>query len=238
MSSPAEDALRTQTRTALKTAGISQAEACRRLGLSTKHLNQMLVGHANLTLPWAEKLLALCGKRVVITLRKQPKKQPKEPTAVTDPIITDLRRELEKARHALIDAQTHLAAHSEMNAALHCATTVMYSPLHAKVTAAIQQTEHALLRTEQANVPTLDYRTPEGAFVALVADLDRCMHGRHEGDNCGSCPEGVSLGNPHMPVGEVIGYGLRGAQIVMPGRDDKHDPAAWRATPTSEEPTP
>lgn len=76
MSSPAEDALRTQTRTALKTARISQAEACRRLGLSTKHLNQMLIGKAPLTLPWAERLLALCGKRVVTSIKRLPK----EPT--------------------------------------------------------------------------------------------------------------------------------------------------------------
>jgi hypothetical protein len=158
---------------------------------------------------------------------------------MTDPPVTDLRRELEKARHALIDAQTHLAAHSEMNAALRCATTVMYSPLHAKVTAAIQQTEHALLRTEQANVPTLDYRTPEGAFVALVADLDRCQHGRHQGDACGPADActGTSAGNPHLRPGAVIGYGLRGGRIVMPDRDHKHDPAAWRVTPAVEEPT-
>ncbi|MFD9564399.1 hypothetical protein [Streptomyces sp. NPDC059994] len=69
---------------------------------------------------------------------------------MTDPVITDLRRELEKARLALIGAQTHLAAHAEMNAALHCSTTVMHSPLHAQVTAAIGQIEHALARTDQA----------------------------------------------------------------------------------------
>lgn len=72
----AEDALREQTRAALSAAGISQAEACRRLGVSTKHLNQMLIGHATLTLPWAERILALCGKRVVTTIKRLPK----EPT--------------------------------------------------------------------------------------------------------------------------------------------------------------
>jgi hypothetical protein len=150
---------------------------------------------------------------------------------MTDPVITDLRRELEKARHALIDAQSHLAAHAEMNAALHCATTVMYSPLHAKVTAALGQIEHALLRTEPGpNLPTLDSRTSDGTWAAILADLDRCEHGRHEGDDCGSC-DGPSHGNPNIRPGHVIGYGLRRDPIVMPDRDHKHDPAAWRTTP-------
>jgi hypothetical protein len=66
---------------------------------------------------------------------------------MTDPTITDLRRELEKARLALVDAQSHLTAHAQMNAALHCANTVMYSPLHARVTNTIAGIEQALTRT-------------------------------------------------------------------------------------------
>ncbi|MFJ2399818.1 hypothetical protein ACIOUE_00840 [Streptomyces xanthochromogenes] len=145
---------------------------------------------------------------------------------MTDPTVTDLRRELEKARLALIDAQTHLSAHAQANAALHCASEVFYSPLHAKVTAAIQGVEHALARTDRP-LPTLDPQSSDGPWAALVADLDRCEHGRHEGDDCGSC-EGRSHGNPHLRPGAVIGYGLRGNRIVMPDRDHKHDPAAWR----------
>ncbi|MGW8679598.1 hypothetical protein ACWGNN_00765 [Streptomyces sp. NPDC055817] len=146
---------------------------------------------------------------------------------MTDPTVTDLRRELEKARDALAATETHLARHAEMNAALHCADRVMYSPLHAKVAAAIGQIDHALARTDHPNAPTLDSQDPEGVWAALVANLDRCEHGRHQGDDCGSCG-GVSRGNPHMIPGSVIGYGLRGDKIVMPDRDHKHDPAAWR----------
>ena len=51
---PAEEQLRTHVRTALARAHISQAEAARQLGLSTKHLSQMLTGHATLTLTWAD----------------------------------------------------------------------------------------------------------------------------------------------------------------------------------------
>lgn len=145
--------------------------------------------------------------------------------------ITDLRRELEKARLALIDAQSHLSAHAQMNAALHCASEVFYSPLHAKVTSAIAGIEHALARTDRPKSPTLDHRSSDGPWAALVADLDRCEHGRHQGDACGDCGT-ESHGNPHLAPGQVIGYGLRGDRIVMPDRDTKHDLAAWRRAPT------
>ncbi|MFH9072710.1 hypothetical protein [Streptomyces alboflavus] len=148
----------------------------------------------------------------------------------TDPTITDLRRELEKARLALVDAQSHLSAHAHMNAALHCATEVFFSPLHAKVTAAIAGIEHALNRT-QATVtatPLLPRETTD--LLKVLTDLDRCMHGRHQGDECGSCG-GPSKGNHHLKPGTVIGYGIHGDQIVMPDREHKHDPAAWRVRP-------
>lgn len=146
---------------------------------------------------------------------------------MTDPTITDLRRELEKARLALIDAQSHLAAHAQMNAALHCAAEVFHSPLHAKVTAAIQGIDHALSRTAApSDLPAHDNRNCP--WLGLISDLDRCEHERHEGDSCYSCGT-QSHGNPHMRTGEVIGYSLRRGPIVMPDRDHKHDPAAWRA---------
>lgn len=67
--SDAEEQLRTQVRSALIHAGISQAEAARRLGLSHKHVNQMVTGRAPLPLAWAERLLALTGMRIVIGLQ-------------------------------------------------------------------------------------------------------------------------------------------------------------------------
>lgn len=149
---------------------------------------------------------------------------------MTDPLVTDLRRELEKARDALAAAEQHLARHAEMNAALHCAERVMYSPLHAKVHAAMTGVDHALART--APDPDDDQAAEESrrdsALASVLIDLDRCVHGRHEGDVCGGSCGTVSQGNPHLRPGSVIGYGLRGDQIVMPNRDDKHNPAAWR----------
>ncbi|MFC8676736.1 hypothetical protein ACFUEN_29125 [Streptomyces griseorubiginosus] len=69
-------------------------------------------------------------------------------------------------------------------------------------------------------------------FVGIVSDLDRCAHGRHEGDPCGSCG-GLSTGNPYLAPGRVIGHGVHGSPIVVPTRDRKADPAAWRHTKES-----
>ncbi|MFI1723891.1 hypothetical protein [Streptomyces sp. NPDC020489] len=66
-------------------------------------------------------------------------------------------------------------------------------------------------------------------LVGILADLDRCQHGRHEGDPCGSCG-GLSTGNPYLGPGRVIGHGVYGNPIVLPTRDRKTDPAAWRTT--------
>jgi hypothetical protein len=144
-----------------------------------------------------------------------------------NPTIADLRRELEKALETLQACAVHLARHAEMNAALHVSDRVMYSPLYAKVEATMSGIGHALHRTAEPEVPTLDHTSPDGPWAALVADLDRCMHGRHSQDPCGSCG-GQSKGNHHLPPGRVFGYGLRLDQIVVPAPEDRHNPAAWR----------
>ncbi|MEY9876612.1 hypothetical protein ABH931_006122 [Streptacidiphilus sp. MAP12-33] len=151
---------------------------------------------------------------------------------MTAQTIADLRRELEKARIVLIGAQTHLAHHAEANAALHCATTVLYSPLHAQVTAAIGQIEHALQRTEP-DISTADPQPWVAAWAleelgGILLDLDRCQHGRHPADPCADCG-GMSKGNPNLKPGQVIGYTVHGDQIVMPVPGmDRHDPRSWR----------
>lgn len=144
--------------------------------------------------------------------------------------MADLRRELEKARITLIAAQTHLAAHAEANAALHCAPTVLYSPLHAQVTAAIGQIEHALQRTEQAYIDADrgELNELEQARLGhILLDLDRCEHGRHSVDDCADCG-GKSHGNPHMQPGDVIGYTVHANPITVPAAEDRHLAQSWR----------
>ncbi|WP_327377980.1 helix-turn-helix domain-containing protein [Streptomyces sp. NBC_01216] len=80
--SPAAETLRGLVRTALHDAGISQAEAARRLGLSTKHMSHMLTGRAVLTLDWAEQILGLCGRR--LTVRSVSARRDRRMTEETD----------------------------------------------------------------------------------------------------------------------------------------------------------
>lgn len=71
----------------------------------------------------------------------------------------------------------------------------------------------------------------------LLLDLNRCEHGRHEGDACEGCAD-FSTGNPValgptasrvLDVPErTIGFGPEGLPIVVPERARVHDPDAWR----------
>lgn len=74
-SSAAEDQLREQTRAALQDAGISQAAAARELGITAKHMCQMLTGRQTLALGWAERILALRGRRIAVTTPRRRARQ-------------------------------------------------------------------------------------------------------------------------------------------------------------------
>ncbi|MFE9850282.1 helix-turn-helix domain-containing protein [Streptomyces sp. NPDC005576] len=134
---PSVDALRTQTKGALKAAGISQAEAGRQLGLSTKHMSHMLTGRATLTLDWADRILALCDTRLVIATSSGQTATPGPRVALDDltsdqldALYDDLERYEEvqgemneravdlTRRVAELEAQAaeHLAAHEQETA--------------------------------------------------------------------------------------------------------------------------
>ncbi len=80
-----------------------------------------------------------------------------------------------------------------------------------------------------------DWRT-DTRWRSLMLDLDRCEHGRHEGDVCFGCG-GPSLGNPLMGsqdgraayevVPRQIGFTISGTPIVVPERGEMHLPDAW-----------
>lgn len=70
MNGPVEESLRDQVRAALEAAQISQASVARDLGVSKKHLCQMLTGRAPLTLEWAEQIVAQCEMRVEVVVLK------------------------------------------------------------------------------------------------------------------------------------------------------------------------
>lgn len=70
MSGVVEESLRKQVRAALASSRISQAAVARELGVSTKHLCQMLTGRAPLSLEWAEQIVEVCEMRVEVVVLK------------------------------------------------------------------------------------------------------------------------------------------------------------------------
>lgn len=67
---PVEESMRQQVRATLEATQTSQRSVARELGVSTKHLCQMLTGGAPLTLEWAEDIVNLCGSRIEVIVLK------------------------------------------------------------------------------------------------------------------------------------------------------------------------
>lgn len=64
----AESRLIAGLRTALDESGTSQAAAARVLGISTKHMSQMLIGKAPVSIPMAERIAGACGRTLEIRI--------------------------------------------------------------------------------------------------------------------------------------------------------------------------
>lgn len=70
MSADLEEALRFEVKECLLDADLSQADVARALGLSTKHVSQMLTGRATLSLYWADEIVKLCDRELLIISRR------------------------------------------------------------------------------------------------------------------------------------------------------------------------
>jgi transcriptional regulator with XRE-family HTH domain len=66
------DQLRDQVRAAVKASGRKQIWIADKLGISPKHLSQMLTGRVSLTLDWAQQIAVLCDARVLIFVTAPP----------------------------------------------------------------------------------------------------------------------------------------------------------------------
>lgn len=65
----AQGDLHIQVRAAVRESGLKQKWMADRLHVSDKHLSQLLTGRVALTLDWAERILALCGMELVVSVR-------------------------------------------------------------------------------------------------------------------------------------------------------------------------
>lgn len=57
-------------------------------------------------------------------------------------------------------------------------------------------------------------------LAGILQDLDRCEHGRHEGDDCFECG-GPSVGNRVPEDDRIIGFDISGRAIFIPRRGEE-----------------
>jgi plasmid maintenance system antidote protein VapI len=73
------DAMRDELRACIARAGISQAEVSRHLGITTKHMSQMLTGKAPISLDMAQDIAVVCGRE--IRIRSVRRRRASDPAA-------------------------------------------------------------------------------------------------------------------------------------------------------------
>lgn len=56
-------------------------------------------------------------------------------------------------------------------------------------------------------------------LAGMLMDLDRCEHGRHEGDACNQCG-GPSVGNRVPQDDRILGFDISGRAIFIPDRGE------------------
>lgn len=82
---------------------MTQARMSERLEISQKHLSQMLIGNAQFTPDWADRLLAHCGRRLVFS------SEPREGVDMTEAMA---RREYLKLLNEVLDLARRIIVRS------------------------------------------------------------------------------------------------------------------------------
>ncbi|MFJ8006144.1 hypothetical protein [Streptomyces fagopyri] len=147
----------------------------------------------------------------------------------TDPVITQLRDQLEAAQGALRTVGTYLEARDVAAATLAGHEQVRTSPLSTQVERAIADVGATLSATTPGEQQYGDHVAR--LLSRVMADIDRCKHGRHTADDCDGCPGGQSAGNPCLMTGQHIGYGMNREPLYVPLPADRYKPEAWRTWP-------
>ena len=66
---PQATPLHEQVKDVVRDSGLKQTWIARQLEVSDKHLSQLLTGRVVMTLEWAQRIVALCGMELVVTIR-------------------------------------------------------------------------------------------------------------------------------------------------------------------------
>ena len=84
MTASLADEVREQIRLALRITDVSQAELGRRLGISPKHISQMLTGRVAISLDMAERILSAVGYTLVVSAREGPAERYRRPSPAVE----------------------------------------------------------------------------------------------------------------------------------------------------------
>ena len=172
----------------------------------------------------------------------QSDQQPQGVPVATDPDVASAVTELVCATHDIPAAISHAAG----QAAQHVIDSWMdgADPRLSQLTPANEAEATYVIASAIAQYPHIradilahaglvDQRNKDAVVaLSLLADLDRCQHGRHSIDSCLSCPDGQSAGNPYCRPGAIIGFDYAGRVISMPTNPaEQLDPSAWYGEP-------
>jgi hypothetical protein len=164
--------------------------------------------------------------RGILSPNGRPRRVPMELGAELAPVVEWLIDELEAAK----------PEGWESVAALHEAYTTTDGWL-----------EDARQECKQLRAELAQAREAGEKWRRIISDLDRCPHGRHEGDTCagwrgpglydGGCKDGLSLGNPLFGACAVLGIDYSSTRLIAvpEERADRVNPDAWYQPRRAEE---
>lgn len=155
-----------------------------------------------------------------------------------NPVIEQLRAAVDKALEVTDQLVTQAAVDEAITAVLAAVEPYVMSNISAGVGGQplMRQTWQQLYEAEH------ERRVRGDEWATIVADLDRCEHGRHEGDVCGGASgcNGPSKGNPKLTGAQdrvtfddavygaarhlrfparCIGFGIDASPICVPSRE-------------------
>lgn len=214
----AADDLRNQVRNAVHTSGRAQITLAADLGISEKHLSQMLTGRARLTIEWAEKILRACDGDLHITVLPSTLQAPAERLRLDDltsdqlDALCDRLRRAELAVTLLTDAHAR-AERAEQQLAEACRLLSQWAPRLIDSNPVLFRKLDALL---QLSSPDAAPNVGINAHEAI--DRVRALHTRDEdADYCTVCS---NHGDVQWPCATIAA--LDGAQQPDTAGEDGH----------------
>ncbi|WP_328436939.1 helix-turn-helix domain-containing protein [Streptomyces sp. NBC_00444] len=103
---PEASALSEQIRDVIRKSGVKQLWIAEQLGISQKHLSQMLTGRVTLALDWAQRIAALCGYTATVTVGPAANPEMRRQLAAVIKVLGTSEAAIARVRH-LVEGAAH-----------------------------------------------------------------------------------------------------------------------------------